>query len=358
MDEQLEMFRRLTEAPGAPGHEQAVSSLMKEYLTPYAESFFSDGLGSLIAQHTGDPQGPKVMIAGHMDEVAFMVTRITDQGFLRIQPLGGWWSQVMLSQRVIVQTRDGMVEGVIGSKPPHLLKGDARKKALDIKDMYVDVGASSKEEAVSFGIRPGDTVIPVSPFTVMKNPKLLLGKAWDNRFGIAAAIDVMKRLAKEGHPNILYSVGTVQEEVGLRGAQTAVQTVIPDIAFALDVGIDAGTPGITEDEATTYLGKGPSIGIYDATMVPHKGLRDFVFQVANECNLPFQYETIPGGGTDAGRFHLAGKGIPSLNITVPARYIHSHVSIIHRDDYDTAIELLVQVIQRLDHSTVEKLRTY
>src|SRR5919206_4484773 len=230
MDETLQMMRDLTDAPGVPGQEEAVRRVMRRYLEPLGE-IITDNLGSIACRKAGQADGPKVMLAGHLDEIGFMVTRITDEGFLKFQTLGGWWEQVMLAQRVEVYTRDGVVVGVIGSKPPHILSAEDRKKVYEKKDMFIDVGASSRAEAEAFGIRPGDPVVPVCPFTVMKNEKLLMAKAWDNRFGCGLAIEVMRRLKGKQHPNEVYGVGNVQEEVGLRGAVTTTNAIGPDIGF-------------------------------------------------------------------------------------------------------------------------------
>ncbi|GGJ91036.1 hypothetical protein GCM10007043_00890 [Calditerricola satsumensis] len=175
-DETLQLFKELTEAPGAPGFEGPVREILARRMAPLADRVYTDNLGSLVAEKRGTAASPKVMIAGHMDEVGFLVTRITDEGFLRFQPLGGWWSQVLLAQRVHVITRNGPIEGVIGSVPPHILPEEKRKKPVEIKDMFIDVGATSREEAESFGIRPGDPVVPICPFTVMKNEKLLMAR--------------------------------------------------------------------------------------------------------------------------------------------------------------------------------------
>lgn len=352
-DKVLLMLKELTEAPGVPGSEGPAREVMRKYITPYSDDVSTDNLGSLIAKKGN--KGPKVLIAGHLDEVGFMVTRITEEGFIKFQTLGGWWDQVMLAQRVTVHTRHGVIEGVIGSKPPHILPAEVRKKVVEQKDMFIDIGASSKAEAMEFGVRPGDPIVPVSPFTIMKNPKLLMAKAWDNRIGCAIAIEVLKRLQDEEHSNTVFGVGTVQEEVGIRGALTSVNTIQPDIAFAVDVGISGDTPGITPDEASSKAGKGPQILLYDASMVPHTGLRDFVIEIAEQENINLQYEALAGGGTDAGRFHLHGKGVPSLVIGIPTRYIHSHAGILHRDDFEQAVELLVKVIKRLDEKTVQEI---
>jgi putative aminopeptidase FrvX len=355
LDETLTMLKDLTDAKGIPGNEREPRDVMRRYIEPFADEVSNDGLGSLIAKKAGDANGPKIMVAGHLDEVGFMITQIDDKGFLRFQTVGGWWSQVMLAQRVTIVTRKGDVTGIIGSKPPHIISPEARKKPVEIKDMFIDVGASSREEAMEFGVRPGDQVVPFFEFTVMNNEKMLLAKAWDNRIGCAIAIDVLKNLKGESHPNIVYGVGTVQEEVGLRGAKTAAQTIQPDIGFGVDVGIAGDTPGVSEKEALSKMGKGPQIILYDASMVSHKGLRDFVTDTADELGIPYQFESISGGGTDAGAVHMTATGVPSLAITVATRYIHSHAAMLHRDDYEQAVKLITEVIKRLDADKVKEI---
>ena len=295
------------------------------------------------------------MVAVHLDEVGFMVTRIDDKGFIYFQTVGGWWSQVMLAQRVTILTKDGDVTGIIGSKPPHILSAEARKKPVDIKDMFIDIGATSREEAEKFGVRPGDSVVPYFEFTPLKNDKLLLAKAWDNRIGCAIAIEVLRRLKDEQHPNVVYGVATAQEEVGLRGAKTATFTVQPDIGFAVDVGIAGDTPGISDKEADSKIGEGPQIILYDASMVSHKGLRDFVIATADEKNIPYQYSSMPGGGTDSGSIHVTANGVPALSITIATRYIHTHAAILHYDDFDNAVKLIVEVIKKLDKDQVHTI---
>lgn len=355
LDETLKMLKELTDAKGIPGNEHEPREVMKKYITPFADEMETDGLGSLIAKKTGDENGPKIMIAGHLDEVGFMITQIDKNGFLRFQTVGGWWSQVMLAQRITIVTANGDVTGVIGSKPPHILSAEARKKPVDIKDMFIDIGASSREEAMEWGVRPGDMAVPYFEFTVMNNEKHLLAKAWDNRIGCAIAIDVLKNLKGENHPNIVYGVATVQEEVGLRGAKTAGNKVQPDISIAVDVGIAGDTPGISEKEAMSKMGEGPQIILYDASMVSHKGLRDLVTKTADELGIPYQFDAIPGGGTDAGSIHLAHEGAPSLAITIATRYIHTHAGILHRDDYENAVKLITEVVKRLDRKTVDEI---
>lgn len=356
-DEQL--LIDLTSARGIPGNEEEVREVFKTYAKDYADEIIFDGLGSVIAKHGQDENSPRIFISGHMDEVGFMVTKITEKGFIEFQTLGGWWSQVMLAQQVEIKTREGkLIHGVIGCKPPHVLSVEARNKPYDIKDMFIDVGGSSEEEVKSWGVRPGDMITPYIEYKRLNDSKFLLAKAWDNRVGTAVALRVLENLAKDGHPNQLFAGSDVMEEVGLRGARTSTYLANPEIAFALDTGTAGDTPGMTPKEADSVLGKGPQILIFDASMVPHKKLLNFVTDVAEELEIPFQYTVIAGGGTDAGQMHLTRQGIPSLAITVPVRYLHSHTSVIHEDDYLNTVKLVTEVVRRLDRTTVDQILSY
>ncbi len=354
MDERLMFLKELTEAFGVPGFEHEIRALIRRHMEDFA-TIEEDRLGSIICKKDGPSDGPRIMLSGHMDEIGFMVQHITDNGFIKFLPLGGWWEQVMLAQRVIIKTRKGDIPGVIGSIPPHILDAETRNKVVKKKAMFIDCGAKDKEEAEKvFGIRPGDPIIPVSEFTVMKNPNLLMGKAFDDRLGCALFMEVIKELKDVEHPNTIYGVGSVQEEVGVRGAKTSVNKICPDVAFALEVGIAADVPGAENLGVYEKLGEGPVILIYDASMIPNRGLRDFVIDVAEELNIPYQLDSLSGGGTDAGAIHTFKDGVPSLVIAVPTRYIHSHAGIIHREDYENAIKLVKEVVLRLDSETVAK----
>jgi len=356
MDETLTMFKELTDAKAISGHEKEARDVMEKYLSSYSDEVYTDHLGSLIGKKTGTENGPKVMVAGHLDEVGFMITRIDKDGFLYFQTIGGWWSQVMLAQRVTIMTKKGNVTGVIGSKPPHILTAEERKKPVEIKDMFIDIGASSKEEAEEFGVQPGDSAVPYFEFTPLKNEKMLLAKAWDNRIGCAIAIEVLKQLKGEQHPNTVYGVGTIQEEVGLRGAKTSAHMIEPDLAFGVDVGIAGDMPGVSDKDADSKLGEGPQLVLYDASMISHKGVRDFVVETAKSNDIPYQYATMAGGGTDSGSIHLTANGVPSMSITVATRYIHSHAAILHRDDFENAVKLIVEVIKKLNNEKMADIR--
>jgi putative aminopeptidase FrvX len=355
MDETLQMLKELAEAPGVSGQEEAVRRVMRRYLEPLGE-VLTDNLGSVIGRKEGPAGGPKVMLAGHLDEIGFMVTRITDEGYLKFQTLGGWWEQVMLAHRVEVHTRQGPIIGVIGSKPPHILSPDERNKVVDKKTMFIDIGATSRAEAELWGVRPGDAVVPYGPFAQMRNPELIMAKAWDNRFGCALAIEVLRRLQGQDHPNTVFGVGTVQEEVGLRGATTTTNVIQPDIGIAIDTGIAGDMPGVGPDEAAGKLGGGPVVLLYDGSMIAHTGLRNLLIDVAEAENLPLQFDKMPGGGTDAGRIHIFGAGVPSIVVGVAVRYIHTNTAIMHRRDFDQAAQLLVALLRRLDAETVAGLK--
>ncbi|WP_054861384.1 M20/M25/M40 family metallo-hydrolase [Gracilibacillus sp. JCM 18860] len=352
--ETIQLFRELTELPGASGNEHQVRDFMRKELEKYADEIIQDKLGGIFGLKHG--KGPKVMVAGHMDEVAFMVTQITENGMIRFQPLGGWWSQVLLSQRVEIMTEHDKVVGVVGSIPPHLLTAEERKKPMEQKNMLIDVGADDKEDAKKMGIKPGQSIIPVSSFTPpMANRKKILAKAWDNRYGCGLAIELLKELKGESLPNQLYSGATVQEEVGLRGAKVAANMIEPDIFYALDASPANDMSG--DKKEFGQLGKGALLRIFDRSMITHKGIREFVLDTAESHNIPYQY-FVSQGGTDAGAVHLSNQGVPSAVIGICSRYIHTHASIIHVDDYQAAKELLVHLVKTTNQNTVDQIRKY
>lgn len=349
----MELFKTLTELPGAPGNEHMVRKFMREQLSKYADEMVQDRLGSIFGVKRGDENGPTVMVAGHMDEVGFMVTSITKNGLIRFQTLGGWWSQVLLAQRVQIITENGPIPGVISSIPPHLLDEEKRRKPMEISNMLIDIGADDKEDAEKLGVKPGQAIVPICPFTPMANRKKIMAKAWDNRYGCGLAIELLEAVKDEKLPNILYSGATVQEEVGLRGAQTAANMIQPDIFFALDASPANDMSG--DEKEFGHLGKGALLRIFDRSMVTHRGMKEFVLDTAEKYRIPYQY-FVSQGGTDAGRVHISNEGVPSAVIGICSRYIHTHASIIHVDDYLAAKELLIQLVKACDKTTVESIR--
>src|SRR5690625_4143800 len=347
----LELFKTLTELQGAPGSEHLVSNFMKKNLEKYADDVIQDNLGGVFGVKNGE--GPRVMVAGHMDEVGFMVTQITKNGMIRFQTLGGWWNQVLLAQRVQIMTEEGPIIGVIGSIPPHILTDKQRKKPMEVKNMLIDIGADDKEDVERIGVKPGDTIVPICPFTPMANEKKILAKAWDNRYGCGLAIELLKELKDEKIPNKLYSGATVQEEVGLRGAKTAAKMIQPDVFLALDASPANDMSG--KDEEFGQLGKGALLRIMDRTMITHRGMKELILDTAESNNIPYQY-FVSQGGTDAGRVHIENDGIPSAVIGICSRYIHTSASIVHVDDYAAAKKLLITLVKNFDHSTLNTIR--
>jgi putative aminopeptidase FrvX len=353
----IELLKTITETPGVSGFEAPIRKVLKDYLSPLATEVTADHLGSLVAIKKGTDEDVKVMAAAHMDEVGFLVTSISQEGFIRFQPLGGWWEQVLLAQRVEILTQKGRLIGVIGAKSPHILSAEERAKPVKINAMYIDIGSTSKEETEEAGVRQGDPVVPFSTFHLQENGKSIMARALDNRVGCALVVELFQELQQLQHPNAFYGVMTVQEEVGLRGATTSVDVVRPDLAIVTDVTVATDTPGISDNDVSTrtYLGKGPVIGFYDASMIPHTPFRDFVVKVAKYNNIPYQVDIMSGGGTDAGKIHLFRQGVPSIVIGIPVRYIHDHTGIAHLNDYQNALRLLVALARRIDRGVLKEL---
>jgi putative aminopeptidase FrvX len=345
------LLKELTEAGGVSGFESDVRSLMHRYLTPLGAITY-DKTGSIICNQKGITEGPRVVLAGHMDEVGFLVKYITNEGFIRFTPLGGWWDQVLLAHRVTIQTRKGPVTGVIGAKPPHLLSEAERKKVVEKKDMYIDIGATSQLEVEQAGVAIGDPVIPESQFTRLAVPGSYMAKALDNRLGCALVIRTLQELTGKNHPNTFYGIATVQEEVGLRGAVTSVEVVNPDVAIVTDVDVAGDVPGIKPEESHIKIGAGPSLLVYDARMLPNRRLRDMVVNTAREQAIPLQLSAMEGGATDGGPIHLHRAGVPTVVISIPTRGIHGHNAVFNLKDFDWTLALIVALIQKLDGETV------
>lgn len=345
------LLKELTEAHGVPGYEAPIRAVVRKYLADLGE-LSQDKIGSVICRKQGTASTPRVMLAGHMDEIGFMVKFITKEGFINFLPLGGWFDQVLLGQRVVINTNKGEVVGVIGAKPPHLISPDERNKVVARKDMYIDIGATSKEEVEAAGVQVGDPIVPRADFIPLATGKTFLSKAFDDRVGTALVVSVLQSLADKEHPNTVYGVATVMEEVGLRGATTSVRAVDPDVAIILESDISGDVPGIKPDESSIKLGQGPTLLVYDARMIPNLKMRDLVVEVAKKIEIPLQLSSIEGGATDGAAIHLHSTGVPTVVIGVAARHIHSHSSIIHSEDYEKAVKLITSLVLHLDEITV------
>lgn len=351
MDENI--YQTFTEAFGPPSFEQKVQNHMRYYLNRYADEILQDRLGSIFGMKRGLSKDPKVLIASHMDEVGFMVTKISKEGFLRFQTLGGWSPNVLPAQRVQIMTRSGKsIIGVIGSIPPHLLSEEKKGKSPDIPSMFIDIGAKDEADVAKWGITVGDPIVPYSPYTPLMGGQRLLAKAWDNRFGCGLIVELLRSLNGTRLPNTLYAGATVQEEAGLRGAITSANLIKPDIFFAVDVGPAGDTPGVPETFGE--IGKGVLIRIYDRSMITHPRVRDFLLDIAESEQIPYQF-FISKGGTDAGVVHLSGEGVPSAAIGICGRYIHSHSTIVDREDIEATETFAKAIVKKLDKSTFETL---
>lgn len=350
------LLKELTEAFGPSGFETEPGRIMARELGRAGE-VTRDGLGSVLCRLKGTAERPRVMVSAHMDEVGFLVKEVTRDGYIRFLPIGGWSPQVLLGQRVTVRTRRGDFPGVIGTRPPHELTEEERKQLPAIEKMFVDIGASEGIDIVAeTGVRPGDPIVPVAPFTEMVNG-LMMAKAWDDRGGCAILVEAARQLAGRPHPNTVFFVGSVQEEVGLRGARTAAELAEPDVALALDVSLCGEGPERARKDVAERLGNGAAVLVHDNSMIPNVRLRDWVIELAEKEGIPHHLTTVRGG-YDTGAVHVLRGGVPALVIGWPTRYIHAHAGIAAESDYDAAVRLLVAVLENLDLKTSDSLRSF
>lgn len=348
----LEMLKAMSLVNGISGHEKQATRLMKSYIEDCVDEIDYDQLGSIIGVKKG--QGPlRLLITGHIDEIGFIVKDIDEGGFIKVQPVGGWMGQNLPSSLMCITTRDNQeIKGVFGSTPPHGKTAEEKNKVVAPKDSFIDIGVLSKQEALDLGIRKGDPITPVSEFSVMGNQKCLMSKAWDDRIGAAVVIDVLRNLkGKEIYPTV-YGAGTVQEEVGLRGAKTVGQKVKPDIALAIDVTFSQDLPG---EKGDVKLGTGVALSVMDGSVIAHTGLLKALEDICEKENIPYQLDMISAGGTDSGELSKVEAGVMNLTLSIPSRYMHSHRTIIHEDDYQATVDLITRFIERLDHQLYEAM---
>ena len=339
-----DLLKKLADASGVSGFEDDVRNIMMDELKGQVDELEVDTLGNMIATRNGSPDGKKIMLAAHMDEIGLMVRYIDKNGFIKFSKIGGINDQMLLNQEVTIHTSNGDITGVIGSKPPHRMKEAERKKIIDYENMFIDIGVSDREEAEKI-VKLGDTITIDQEFVSLGN--LYKGKALDNRIGCAVLVEVMKKAKTNA---TIYGVGTVQEEVGLKGARTAAFKLNPDMALALDVTIAGDHPGIKEEDAPAKLGKGPGIILTDASgrgLITHPMVKELLINAAEEEGIPYQLEVSEGGTTDATAIHLTREGIPTGVISPPSRYIHTPVSVIDMVDVENAVKLILAVLERM-----------
>lgn len=348
-DHDSDLFALLStfaDAHGLSGYEDEVAALLQQHLEALVDEVSIDKMGNVVGIRRGE--GPAVMIAAHMDEIGLMVSHIEEEGYLRFVPVGGWFDQTILGQRLLIATRDGRrVPGVVGSRPPHLMDTEERKKIIKLKDMFVDCGAASAQEVRELGIDIG------SPMTIDRRlcrlgGHLVSGKALDNRAGVVMMLRALQMLENEEVRATVQAVGTVQEEVGLKGARTSAFGLQPDVAIATDVSIPGDHPGVTRSESHVVVGKGPCITVLDAAgrgVIAPRPVLKWLRESAEQAGLPYQLEVGNAGNTDATAISISRTGVPCSVVSVACRYIHSPVEVLSLRDLEQGAALIAAAVR-------------
>ena len=344
MNIDVALLKQICEIAGAPGFEKRVRDLVVDLVTPLADEVKTDNLGNVIAIKRGknNPDGKRVMVAAHMDEIGFIVTHIDDNGFLRFHTLGGFDPKTLTAQRVIVHGKKDLV-GVMGSKPIHVMSPEERNKLPKTTDFFIDLGMS-KEEVEKY-ISVGDPVTRDRELIEMGD--CVNCKSIDNRVAVFILIEALKQL--ENPPYDVYATFTVQEEVGLRGANVAAHSINPDFGIALDTTIAFDVPGAQAHEKVTQLGKGTAIKIMDAMTICDYRMVDFMKQTAYQKEITWQPEILTAGGTDTAGVQRMGKqGAIAGAISIPTRHLHQVIEMAHKKDIADSISLLVACLEGVD----------
>ncbi|OLS25470.1 MAG: putative aminopeptidase YsdC [Candidatus Heimdallarchaeota archaeon LC_3] len=339
----LDVQKAFSELLGLPGYEDEVSSFILKKISPFVDKAWKDPLGNILAikEGTDKDAGQRILLDAHMDEVGFMISHIESSGFLRFTPLGGFDNRIFLASSIKIQNSRGEhFHGVIGVKPPHLLKEEEKNLPISVSDLYIDIGMFSKQEVLDFGIDIGSVGTLYDPFLELPNG-MIRGKALDDRVGCNIMIQIAKILYEHGplKDSVLYSF-SVQEEVGLRGARTAAYSLDPTIALAIETTTAGDTPNIPENESPVSVNKGPSITLADNTIISNPKVNNRLVKNAQIENVLFQYKKPKFGGNNAGVIHLTKQGIPTSVVSVPCRYLHTSVSMLKISDIQEAIKLI------------------
>lgn len=340
-----ELLERLLSAAGPSGHETAPAEIWRESCRAFADEVGSDRLGSSYARVKGSAGGPTLAIIGHIDEIGVHVTHIDDDGYLRFGNVGGWDPLVLVGQRVRILTREGQLTGVIARKPIHLLSGDDRRKAPELKDLHIDIGASSAEEASRL-VRIGDAAVIDADPVELRNARII-ARALDNRVGCYVAAEAARLVAQAGSaPGDVLAMAVTQEETTLAGARTSSFAHDPDLAIVVDLLPATDQPGVQLGEMTRHtLGSGPTLA-RGTTL--HPAVFELLYDTATEEQIPFTIESVgKATQTDADAVYIARSGIPTGLVSIPARYLHSPVEMVALDDIEAAARLLAALAQRL-----------
>lgn len=330
------LLKQLTEASGISGNEKEVRNLIISEIKDHVDSYKIDRIGNIIAYKKGKSNDKKLMIAAHMDEVGLLVTEIDDMGLIKFMTVGGIDKRILVSKPVSIGKNK--IAGVIGAKPIHLQQKDERTKALGINELYIDIGASSKDEAEKL-VDVGDYVSFRSDY-IEFGEGLVKAKALDNRVGCSLLVNLIKEIKDIS----FYAVFTVMEEVGLRGAGPAAYEVNPDITLVLEGTLCYDIPKLDSHMVPTYLNMGPAISLIDRTTIFSHNLRKQIVKIAKDNKIPYQYRKTSMGGNDSGAIHTSKGGSLTTTISVPCRYIHSPASVMSRNDYDNTYKLLKAIL--------------
>lgn len=338
----FEFLKKLCGTPAVPGFEEKFSSLVYDELKPYCDSIKIDRLGNVVAFKKGKSRAPrKIMLAGHMDEISFVVKHIDKNGFIFFSPLGGFDPRSLVAQRVKVYGKQ-MLDGAIGIKAAHITSEEERVKVIKISEMFIDVGLPAAK--VKRLVEVGDNITLERELIEIGDN--VCGKTLDDRVGVYTMIEAFKRMKK--NPDDIYAVATVQEEVGVRGARTATFGIDPDIGVAIDITIAADTPGVEERDYTTRLGTGTAIKVLDSLSVSNPKLVLFLKSLAKRKKIKYQSEVLTRGGTDAGAMMITRSGVIAGTISIPCRYTHSVVETCNKRDIEDSIKLLTAFLEESD----------
>jgi putative aminopeptidase FrvX len=359
-DAVVRLLAELTNAHGAPGFEGPVRNILRREWQGLVSDLRTDGLGNLLGTVAGGSAEPRVLLMAHMDEVGFLVRHIDDKGFVYFNPVGGYFDQSVLTQRMAILTPRGVIVGYTGMKSGHIVRPSERTQMVPLENMFIDIGARSRQEAMeTFGVRPGLPIVYHTEFEVLNGTSRYLAKAWDDRVGLAVITEALKRLKGSPHPNTLQVAATVQEEIGLRGAAVVQAGTKPDIVINLEIGIASDFPLLTSPTLSQEkLGDGPSVFVFDNSMIPNNHFVEWIIKTAREAQIPLQFESVSGYGEDGAELQKSAGGIPAVNIGIPTRYGHSQSGVIDRADFDNAVRLIVRMVERLSASEVKAIRDF
>lgn len=348
----LELMKEITQIVGISGNERNISRLLQEHYKKYTDEIIFDKLGSVFAvKRSSKKNAPRVMVAAHMDEFGFIVTGFTEGGLIKILPLGTVWNQTLLSQRVRLVNCDGKeFKGTIVSNSTE----EEKSKLTKLEKMLVDIGATNKEEIEALGIKLGDSIVCDGEFEVLATGKRIISKAWNNRYGCIMGIEVLEALKDIDLDVDLYVGCTVQEEVGLRGAQTSTNLVKPDLAIVMDC-LSANDLAGSKD-AVGKLGEGVLINYYDKSMMPNRKLLNHLVTTCKTNDIKHQY-FYSMGDSDAGWIHKVRTGCPTLTTCICARNVNTSSSMIDVNDYVAARKSIIEVIKSLNSESIEEFKT-